>query len=67
VNAIAISELDREKTWSEARDPASLTVMLATDCMTKCPVTSADMDAACLACSSIIILLVVAADCRPRM
>jgi hypothetical protein len=35
--------------YSEARAPASLTVLLAADCRTKCSVTSADMKSGWLA------------------
>lgn len=53
VKPIATSALDREKTYNDARAADSLTVVLAADCNTKCSVTSADMNAVCLVCSSI--------------
>jgi hypothetical protein len=47
-NPIATSELDSADRYSDARPAASLTVVLAVDCRTKCSVTSADMNSACL-------------------
>src|SRR5688572_21398259 len=54
VNPIAISELDSVNTYNELRAAASLIVELAAVWSTKCSAVNADMNADCLASSSIV-------------